>query len=395
MQRTLLAAGFAVGAAIGLAAPASASIFTQTNLVTDDQAALAAEGFAPASFVDPNLINPWGMSRSVTSPFWISNQGSATSTLYNGAGALFPIGAPLVVSIPQVPTPPAGPTGQVFNGTTDFQLLTGGKTGPAAFIFANLDGSISAWNGTGTRTQAVQVVAPGSVARPAVYTGLAMGRSGGQNYLYAVNSRAGTVDVYDKNFQPVTLAGGFADPTLPAGLAPFNARVINGQVYVTYAIPGPSADEAPVGSGVVNVFNTDGTFVRRLITGGPLASPWGLAMAPTAGFGAFSGALLVGNFNDANGNINAFDPVTGAFLGALAFNDGSLISIPDLWSIDFGNGGTAGGMSQLFFTGGIGDEAHGLFGVFEVVPEPATLSILGLAAGLTALAGAKRRRSAL
>jgi len=369
---------------------AQATIFHQTNLVTDDPAALAAEGFGPAAFVDPHLINPWGVSFPATGPFWVSNQGSATSTLYTGAGAPFPIPSPLVVSIPQTRAPPAGPTGQVFNATSGFQLSTGGKTGSAAFIFANLDGSISAWNGTGDRTKAVQVVPPSTTARPAIYTGITIGQPGGQPTLYVANNLTGKVDVFDQNFNPISLTGTFADPGAPAGFAPFNVQNIGGQIFVTYAIPGPSADDAPLGSGFVSVFDTNGNFVRRFVTGGPLASPWGLALAPS-NFGQFSNDLLIGNFNDDNGNINAFDPVTGSFLGSMRLEDGTLVSLPDLWSISFGNGATAGPLNTLFFTAGIGDELHGLFGSFTVVPEPASLGVFGGA--LAFLTAMRRRRS--
>jgi len=367
---------------------AQATVFHQTNLVTDDQAALAAEGFAPAAFVDPNLINPWGVSFPATGPFWVSNQGSATATLYTGAGAPFPLATPLVVSIPQNPAPPAGPTGQVNNSTTGFQLSTGGKTGAAAFIFANLDGSISAWNGTGTPTQAVQVVPPSTIARPAVYTGITIGQPGGQPTLYVANNLTGKVDVFDQNFHPISLPGTFTDPGAPAGFAPFNVQNIGGQIFVTYATPGPSADNAPLGSGFVSVFDANGNFVRRFTTGGPLASPWGLALAPSS-FGQFSNDLLIGNFNDENGNINAFDPATGNFLGSVLLEDGTLVSLPDLWSISFGNGATAGPLNTLFFTAGIGDELHGLFGSLTPAPEPASLGIFG---GALALLAAVRRR---
>jgi len=391
-------AGFAVAAILTVYAPnaARATLFEQTNLVTDDQDALADEGFSPAAFVDPHLINPWGVSYLPRGPFWVSNQGSGTSTLYNGAGAPFPLASPLVVTIPQNPTPPAGPTGQVANTTSAFVLSTGGKTGPAAFIFANLDGSISAWNGTGDPTHAVQVVLPSSTARLAIYTGLALADSGGQHFLYAANHLTGKIDVFDQNFSPATLPGNFTDPSAPAGLVPFNVQAIGGQLFVTYSIPGPDADEAPLGSGFVSMFDSSGNFVKRFTTGGPLASPWGITLAP-GDLGAFSNAILIGNFNDEHGNINAFDPSTGAFLGSLRLEDGSLVSVPDLWAILFGNGALAGPMNTLFFTAGIGDELHGLFGALTaVVPEPPGLALFGfalatLAAAMRGSAGDRRR----
>ncbi len=358
--------------------------------MTDDQAALAAEGFGPALHVDPNLVNPWGISRGPASPFWVSNQGKATSTLYNGVGTPFPVGSPLVVSIPHSASGPAGPTGQVFNSKTgSFALPTGGD---GVFFFANLDGSISGWNGA-QGTSAFQVVPSSTATRPALYTGITIGTAGA-NYIYAANGATGKIDVFDTNFQPATLAGSFTDPNPVAGLQPFNVQNLNDTLYVTYAIPGPQAAGAPLGSGVVNAFATDGTFIGRVATGGPLASPWGLALAP-GDLGDFSNALLVGNFNEQHGNINAFDPTTGSFIGTLKDAQGNIISLPDLWGLEFGNGAvTNGKANELFFAAGIGDEQHGLFGSLSVVPEPNTVMLV--VAGLLGVAFStslrKRRR---
>lgn len=359
---------------VGIAGP----FYKETNLVTDDQQFLMSQGFAPAAVTDPNLINPWGVSRSATSPFWVSNQGSGTATLYNGAGQPFPLASPLVVTIPQSASPPTGPTGQIFNGTADF-TLSNGKTGKGFFFFSNLDGSISGWNPSGSPTSAVQVVPP---SNGAIYTGLAIGNNGSANFLYAADSRNGRIDVFDKSFARTTLAGSFTDPNTPAGFTPFNIQNLNGKLYVTYAIPGPAADAVDLGSGFVDVFDTNGNFLQRLTTGGTLASPWGLALAP-ANFGPFGNALLVGNFNDEHGNINAFDPNTGMFLGTLKNGNGDLLAFPDLWSLTFGNGANAGRPDELFFTAGIGDEQHGLFGKLAAVPLPATSYLM--LAGLCAL----------
>jgi uncharacterized protein (TIGR03118 family) len=371
-----------------LASPAVAGDFyyQQTNLVSD--------GFVPAANIDPNLKNPWGISLSQTGPFWISNQVTGTSTLYNGNGQPFPLASPLVVTIPQNSTPPAGPTGQVFNNTPDFLLSSGGKSGKGLFFFANLDGSISGWNPSGTPTQAVQVVPASSSA---IYTGLALGASGSDNFLYAANVLTGKIDVFDKNYNPATLAGNFSDPSVPSGLVPFNIENLGGKLYVTYAPP-QDADEAPLGTGAVSIFDTDGNLLQHLIDGSQpdgsqIASPWGLALAPSD-FGQFGNALLVGNFNDTNAFINAFDPVSGKFFGTLRDGKGDPINNPYLWDLTFGNGGNGGAKNELFFTAGLGDEQHGLFGKLEAkpVPEPATISLFSLGL-IPALALLRRRKS--
>ena len=383
---------FLLGAA-GLTIPSAgaAPLYQVESLVTDDQDALAAEGFGPANTVDPNLVNPWGVSfNPAGGPFWVSNQGTGTSTLYDGEGTPFPTGSPLVVNIPQSAMQPTGPTGQVFNGTGDFVLNSGGKTGPAAFIFANLDGSISAWNGTGDPTQAVTVV-PSGTTGPAAYTGLATGSTGGANYLYAANGATGQIDVFDADFNPVALTGDFVDPTVPAGLQPFNIQNIGGLLYITYAIPGQEALNADLGLGAVSVFAPDGTFIEQIASGGLLTSPWGITVAPDD-FGEFSNALLVGNFNNEYGYILAYDFDTGDPLGAIRNPDGSLLTIPALWALIFGNGGIGGDPDDLYFAAGLTDELHGLFGEispFEV-PEPGAAGLL--LAGLVPLGLSLRRR---
>ena len=382
--RYLIAA--AACAAIAWVSQASAApIYTVTPLVTDDQDALAANGFGPAATVDPNLINPWGISLGAETPFWVSNQGTNTSTVYDGEGTAFPPppDGPLVVNIPHA-GPPAGPTGQVFAAGSGLNLPNGN---PGIFYFANLDGSISGWN-PDTGTNAVVVVSPTGDA-PAVYTGLALGNVGADTFLYAANNLTGAVDVFDSSYAPHSFgADAFAAGDNPDGLAPFNVQNINGLIYVTYAIPGPESDEAPLGSGFVNVFNPDGSFVMR-IDSDQFASPWGMALAPDD-FGEFSNALLIGNFNDALGYINAFDPTTGEFLGTMLVNDTDPLIIPYLWGLVFGNG-VLSDDDDLYFAAGIGDEEHGLFGEIgageEAVPEPAMAGLM-----LIALAGGFVRR---
>ena len=350
--RDLLAA-LAFSALAGLSAllalpTPSPAAFIQTNLVSD------VPGMA--NNTDPNLKNPWGISFGAATPFWVSDQVTGKATLYNSLG----VPQSLVVTIPG-----GNPTGQVSNPTNDFQLGTGGK---ALFLFATLNGTITAWNGAqGTTAVIVATGLPGSV-----YTGLALANNGSGNFLYAANDDQGRIDVYDSSFGSASLPGGFTDPTLPDGFTPYNILNLGGTLYVTYENEG-------TGGGVVDAFDANGNLLRRVSAngpGGPLESPWGLALAP-AGFGHFGGALLVGNEDD--GHISAFDPITGAFLGQLLDDNGQPIANTGLWGLTFGNGGKGGNPSVLYFAAGINDEADGLFGQLQFVPGPAT--------GLLLLAG--------
>ena len=387
--RTLLLAGAALTMGAGLAAPAMAGGYAQTNLVTDDQAALTALGYAPAAQVDPNLVNPWGIDHSPTGGWVVANTGTATATSYRGSGA----SAGPAVTTPQANfVGPAGPTGIVFNSGSGFVLPTGGAS---QYLVANIDGSISGWNPAQGST-AVQVVAGRAGGNLQLYTGLAAGDVGGQSYLYAVNGITGNIDVFNQNFAPTTLAGGFIDPGAnPNGLAPFNVQNLGGHIWVTYAIPGPAADAAPLGVGFVSEFNSDGTFIRRFADGGDLASPWGIAIAP-GDFGAFSGDVLIGNFVDSNfGYIGAYRESDGAFQGLLRDHNGAPIANPGLWGLEFGNGGAAGPANELFFAAGIADEAHGLFGGIAAVPEPASWALMILGLGFAGAQLRAQRRRAL
>ena len=321
--------------------------------------------------VDSNLVNPWGMAFSPTSPFWISNEGTGTSTVYDRTGRKFPRGRPLVVSIPPAPGSPAGtkgsPTGMVWNGSSDFQI---GPGAPAVFIWVTGDGTVAGWNPTVDRAHALTMV--DNSALGASYTGVAIASFNGNNYLYAADFANGKIDIFDKLFASVSSVSAgvspFLDPNLPSGYSPFNITNIGGNLYVAYAQLDPNTGDevAGAGLGIVDVFAPDGTLTNRLVSNGQLNAPWGMTMAPS-NFGFFSNALLVGNFGD--GTINAFNPSTGAYLGTIQDKKGNPIVIDGLWSIAFGSGTDPGGRANaLYFTAGIQNEAHGLFGQINTIP---------------------------
>ena len=314
-----------------------------------------SETVLKTSATDPDLINPWGISESASSPFWVSDNGTGKSTLYNSAG----VKQGLVVSMP------AGSenlTGQVFNGTA-------GNFNGDTFVFATENGTITGWRGAlGTTAETLFSVAG------AEYKGLAI--SNDKATLYGADFAKGTIDV----FTSAGLKSSIADPNIPAGFAPFNIQNINGKLYVTYAKVGPTGDDvAGAGNGFVSVFDpVAGTFTR-VISQGSLDSPWGIAIAPN-GFGTIGGDLLVGNFGD--GLINAYDPISGGLVGTLATFDGDPIVNDGLWALQFGNGGTGGLAGSLYITAGPNDETGGVFARIDAVPEPSAflLSTIGLAA---------------
>ena len=326
--------------------------YLQANLVSD------VPGLAAAT--DPHLVNPWGLSVSAAGPWWVADNGTGLSTLYNGLGAI----QALVVTVPNLPgvTDPSAPTGTVFNSTaTDF-LVAPNK--PSRFLFATEGGTIVGWN---SGTTAVQMV---NLSATAVYKGLAINKIGGVNYLYTANFMAGTVDVFDRAFAPVTLsAWAFRDPHVPHGYAPFNVQSIGGSIYVTYAQKeAGSIDEVHgPGKGFVDVFSVDGVLLKRLQHGAWFNAPWGVALAP-ADFGRFSNMILVGQFG--SGKIAAFDPISGKFRGLLRGENHRPLVIEGLWALSFGNGASAGPLNTLYFTAGIDDEAHGLFGTLTAVADP-------------------------
>jgi uncharacterized protein (TIGR03118 family) len=355
----------------GLVAPVAAQ-YHQQNLVSD------IPHLAPKT--NPNVVNPWGITSSSSGPLWIADNGTGVATAFTGSGTPFPNPhAPLVVTIPPPMGSPAGttaaPTGVVFNESSDFVVSEARRSALAMFIFATEDGTISGWNANVAPTQAILAIDNSANAvdgfhltglTGAVYKGLALGSTSAGTFLYTTNFRNGVVEMYDATFAFVRA---FTDPTITPdastpGFAPFGIRNINGQLYVTFAMQDMARhdDVKGPGHGFIDVFDLSGTLIQRFPSSGSLNSPWGLALAP-ANFGPLSQDLLVGNFGD--GQIHAFDPSTGAFLGTLQDEHGQPITIDGLWGLTFGNGAFAGDTNVLFFTAGINEESDGLFGRIE------------------------------
>ena len=356
-----------------LASTSAGAQYRQTNLVSDIPG-LAAN-------TDAQLKNPWGMSFGATSPFWISDAGAGVATLYNGLG----VKQGLVVSIPGPGGAGTGvPTGQVFNNTGSFALGNGSS---ATFLFASATGTISGWNaGAGTTATTTVTGDPGSS-----FTGLAIAVTGTNARLYAANFGTGHVDVFDGTFAQ-GFNGGFIDPMLPAGYAPFNVQNVGGNIVVTYALKDPiTGDEVRgAGNGFVDVYDQSGLLLRRVASDAVLDAPWGVALAP-AGFGSFGGALLVGNFGD--GTIHAYNFFTGALLGGLTDAGGAPIVNDGLWALAFRTGGTGVDPNALYFTAGIQNEEHGLFASLTPVPEPGTLGLFALGLGAMLAGGVRRKRT--
>lgn len=370
--------------------------YVQRNLVSD--------GFVPAEHTDPNLVNAWGMARLATSPWWISDNGASVTTLYDGEGVAQFGTPPLVVRITGAGGGPGAPDGAVANPTSSFAVSARGASGPARFLFASEDGTISGWNPgvpppTPPDTRSTETIVAVDHSSPdplggAVYKGLAIASTPAGDRLYATDFRQGRVDVFDGTFAPVAMPGAFVDPGIPDGFAPFGIQALGDTVYVTYARQDATRHDDVAGKhlGFVSAFATDGTFLRRVASGGKLDSPWGVALAPASGFGRFGGKLLVGNFGDGHiigyrldgrrdegdeadddkghgdGEAEADDHggaggqyLTGAF---------GRITIQGLWGIGFGNDAAAGPSSALFFAAGPGEESHGLFGRIDFVPDP-------------------------
>jgi uncharacterized protein (TIGR03118 family) len=335
-----------LAAAILTATSGRADTYSWTNFQSDIAGV--------AQHADANLVNPWGMAASSNGIIWVSDNGTGVATLYNQDGTA----RSLIVTIPAA-EPPHGatgtPTGVVFNSTGFFPVTKHGTTASALFIFASEDGIISGWNPTVDPTNAIIAVNnghPGPGPHHAVYKSATLGVANGHNFLFVSNFHSGQVETYDESFHQVNPSG-FNDPNLPHGYAPFGIRNFNGEIFVTYAkqdhakhddVPGP-------GFGFVNVFDTSGNFLRRLVSNGNLNAPWGLAEV--------NNELWVGNFGD--GMINVYDPATGAFIETLMRADGTPLQFDGLWDLlPLGNG--------VYFTAGIADESHGLFGLITEDP---------------------------
>jgi uncharacterized protein (TIGR03118 family) len=394
MKTALFSAATAVSLALSVGSFAHAQHYTQINLVAN------TSGVAPVT--DPNLVNPWGLSRTSSSPWWISDNGKGLSTLYNGAGVINPLVVTIPKSDPNSKVFPTGtPTGTIANSSpTDFLLAPGT---PAAFLFSTIDGTISAWNPT-------VGVAPGSVPPSKLativvkttdgssYTGLTSATINGTRYLYAANFNKGTVDVYDSAFHRVTMLPHvdeardngdnkpFTDNHLPRNYVPFNVQAIGNDVVVSFVLheEGQQLETDGPGLGYVDIFSSDGQLLQRLEHGDWLNAPWGVALAPLD-FGVFSHDLLVGQFagggnSSGSGTIAAYDLATGKFLGLVQDGAGSTLSINGLWAISPGNSAAAGSYdpaaspaSELYFTAGPDHGTGGLFGYLKPVATELTV----------------------
>jgi len=342
---------------VALTITTASAQYQRTDLVSNQP------GVAPNT--DPHLVNAWGLVALPTSPWWVSDNGTGFSTLYNGAGQQ----VQLFVTIPPAPGSPAGtlgtPTGIVGNistNPTDFTITENGVSARSVFIFATLDGTISGWNPAigGAMGDSHATLAANRSNVGAVYTGLAIATNQqGQTFLYAADGGPNRrIDMFDGTFTPVK---SFDDPAIPRGFTPYGIQTINGNVWVTFT----ALNKAQ--GGFVDVFDTEGNLVKHFAVHGPLHSPWGIALAP-ADFGPMSNAILISN-NISRGRINAFNPGTGQFLGPLRDANGKVIEVDNIWALEFGqDGGPNGAHNQLFFTAGPDSYANGLFGVITVGP---------------------------
>ena len=342
----ILGVAVLVSAVAGTAgAREQANPYTVHALVSDDPSVAA-----PAT--DANLVNGWGLSAGPTTPWWSSNNGTNTTTLYSGAGSK----VALTVAIA------GGPTGTVFNGNAaDFVISQNGKSGSARFLFATEAGTVVGWSPAVNAAAAVTGADRSSAG--AIYKGLATA----SDRLYATDFHNARVDVFDASFGLMSLPGAFQDAKIPKGFAPFGIQALGGNIFVTYAKQDAAAkDDVPTpGLGYVDEFTTDGKLVAQVVNSqkknAPLNAAWGLALAPS-GFGNFAGDLLVGNFG--NGRVSAYAQSGSKWVykGQLRVGDGTPIAIDGLWAIAFGNGSASGPATSLYFLSGPAGEKHGLFG---------------------------------
>jgi uncharacterized protein (TIGR03118 family) len=349
--------------------------YSMTALVAD-------VGGTSAQTVDPNLVNPWGLSMAPGQPVWVANHATQTSTFYDGNGKAQLAAGVAVVDLPAgAGNAPFLPTGIVANSTTGFVVSSSGKSGPAAFIYDGGGGMLAGWTPTVSASDAVTAYTD---TGGAVYKGLAIAVNGGATFLYAADFHNNKIDVFNSAYQkqtPSATSFSFTDSTLPAGYAPYNIQALNtgtggaAQLYVAYAEQAAPADETDTpgaGLGLVDVFDTNGTFVSHLIpVGGVLNAPWGIALAP-ADFAPLSNDLLIGNFGD--GKINAFNATTGKFIAAVSDSAGNPLVIPGLWGIVFGNNTANQPLNTLFFAAGTDDQAHGTYGRIDVGATPPPLN---------------------
>jgi uncharacterized protein (TIGR03118 family) len=332
-----------------IAGSAFAQHYTRTDLTAD------RSGISSAPNIDPNLVNAWGLSRSSGSPWWVADNGTGLSTLYDLNG----VPQSLVVTIP----PPAGqegpaaPTGTVFNYTGAFQVAPGQS---AFFLFVTEDGTISGWNPNVNLNNAVLMV--DNSKKGAIYKGCALATTVNGPRLFVTNFATGRVEIYDGNFNQRVNEEAFEDPNLPPHYTPFGIQNVGGNIVVTFAQRSPGSEDENHGPGLgfVDVFSTKGRIVLRLQHGKFMNAPWGIAQAP-GDFGAFSHRLLIGNFGD--GTINAFNAVSGKWEGWLRNADDSLLTVDGLWALSFaGDNAKSGLATVLYFTAGPNDESDGLFG---------------------------------
>ena len=348
----LLSTTLSCGGSSGVTPSSSASGFRQTNLVAD----VAGK----AVHTDPGLVNPWGMAFAPGQPFFIADNNRGSAKVFDPSGtATLPLA--IVIPVPSGSVSPSRPSAVVFNAIAQDFLVRGT---PAQFLFTTEDGTVSTWSAMNGNTPTTAILAVDDSGSGALYKGLAiLTPACCREYMALADFRRGFINTYDVSFTLLGTLGGFKDPGLPAGYAPFNIQQIGAEVFVTYAIQDATARNPLVGAGngIVDVFDGEGNFLRRFASNGPLNAPWGVVQAG-GNFGGFSNDILIGNFGD--GVINAFDPATGNFLGHITDSSGSAIVNPGLWALVYRNDG-AGSSNALYFTAGSSGEDHGLFGTIS------------------------------